>query len=595
MAQVLQLTHLVQHYGVADVDIGGGRVQPQFDAQRFSGRFRFAEFFNPLVLWQQFFHAAQGHSQGFPDTITNNIGGIWGLIHKGFCDDCAATHGYTGFLLRAKRIVCGWILVARGARPGLSTLNPTSANGAHILISRLTQVAGSLIAFGTGIVQHHPKQLTWAIAALLLGGTGATFAVANLAPDAADLPVRTVSQEVQPLPLTEQIQELENHIQRLYRSDTSRSTDTAEVLLKRLGVVDPDAAAFLRSNPQVQQNLLGRAGRAITAEASADNTLFKLVARWSPEDDGLFKRLTIEKVASGFVSRVETLPMTATSRLASGTIQSSLFAATDESRIPESVALQMGEIFNGDIDFNRALRKGDRFSVVYESLEGDGEPLRAGRVLSTEFVNAGKAFQAMWFQDPLGGGTSVAGVSHGLTKGGYYNLAGESLHKAFLASPVKFSRVTSGFKLRFHPILHTWRAHLGVDFGAPTGTPVQTVGDGTVEFAGVQNGFGNVVMVKHRGDNMTVYAHLSRINVRKGQHVGQGDVVGAVGQTGWATGPHLHFEFRVGGQQRDPLTMARQSESVPVAAASRPMFLRAAASVREQLTAALQMQSDSFQ
>ncbi len=460
---------------------------------------------------------------------------------------------------------------------------------------RLTQVAESLIAFGTGIVQHHPKQLTWAIAAFLLGGTGATFAVANLAPD-ADLPVRTVSQEVQPLSLTDQIQQLENHIQRLYRSDASRSTDTAEVLLKRLGVVDPDAAAFFRSNPQVQQNLLGRAGRAITVEASPNNTLFKLVARWSPEDDGMFKRLTIEKVASGFVSRVETLPLTASSRLASGTIQSSLFAATDESRIPESVALQMGEIFNGDIDFNRALRKGDRFSVVYETLEGDGEPLRSGRVLSTEFVNAGKAFQAMWFQDPLAGtSTPSAGLSNGLSKGGYYNLAGESLHKAFLASPVKFSRVTSGFKLRFHPILHTWRAHLGVDFGAPTGTPVQSVGDGIVDFAGVQNGFGNVVMVKHRGANMTVYAHLSRINVRKGQSIGQGQVVGAVGQTGWATGPHLHFEFRVNGQQRDPLTMARQSESVPIAAASRPMFLRAAASVREQLTAALQLSSVGVQ
>lgn len=430
---------------------------------------------------------------------------------------------------------------------------------------------------------------------MLLGGTGATFAVANLAPDAADLPVRMVVQDVQPLPLAEQMLALETNIQRLYRSELSRSTDTAEVLLKRLGVVDPAAATFLRSNPHVQQNLLGRAGRAITVEAAADSSLFKLIARWSPEDDGMFKRLTIEKATTGFVSRLETLPMTATSRLASGTIHSSLFAATDEARIPESVALQMGEIFNGDIDFNRALRKGDRFSVVYETLEGDGEPLRAGRVLSTEFINAGKAFQAMWFQDPLGGSATSNGVSHGLSKGGYYNLAGDSLRKAFLASPMKFSRVTSGFKMRFHPILQTWRAHLGVDYGAPTGTPVQSIGDGIVDFAGVQNGFGNVVMVKHRGDNMTVYAHLSRINVRKGQSIGQGYVVGAVGQTGWATGPHLHFEFRVGGQQRDPLTMARQSESVPVAAASKPLFLRTAASVREQLTAALHLQSGNVQ
>ena len=466
---------------------------------------------------------------------------------------------------------------------------------------RLTQVAETLLSLGTGIVQQYPKQLVLALTALMLGGAGATYAVANLAPDASDLPVRTVVQEVQTLSLTDQVEALDSFVQKLYRSDISRSTDTAETLLKRLGVVDTAAAAYLRASPEVQQNLLGRAGRAMTVEASQDNTLVKLTARWSPEDDGMFKRLSVEKTAAGFVSRLETLPMTASSRLASGTINSSLFAATDDARIPDAIAIQVAEIFSGNIDFHRELRKGDRFSVVYETLEGDGEPLRAGRVLSTEFINAGKSYQAMWFQEPISGADTAlatAGAnmaSHTLSKGGYFNLAGESLRKAFLASPMEFSRVTSGFKIRFHPILKTWRAHLGVDYGAPTGTPVRSIGDGVVDFAGVQNGFGNVVMVKHRGDSTTVYAHLSRINVRKGQSVAQGQNLGAVGQTGWATGPHLHFEFRVNGQQRDPLKMARQSESVPVAAASKPQFLRAAATVREQLTAALQMQSGSAQ
>ncbi|OYU42052.1 MAG: hypothetical protein CFE44_26225, partial [Burkholderiales bacterium PBB4] len=134
----------------------------------------------------------------------------------------------------------------------------------------------------------------------------------------------------------------------------------------------------------------------------------------------------------------------------------------DDARIPDSIATQVAEIFSGDIDFHRALRKGDRFSIVYETLEGDGEPLRAGRVLSTEFMNAGKSFQAMWFQDPLGGSNGILAdaASHSLSKGGYYTLAGESLRKAFLASPLEFSRVTSGFKMRFHPILQTWRALL---------------------------------------------------------------------------------------------------------------------------------------
>ena len=148
---------------------------------------------------------------------------------------------------------------------------------------------------------------------------------------------------------------------------------------------------------------------------------------------------------------------------------------------------------------------------------------------------------------------------------------------------MEFSRITSGFKMRFHPILQSWRAHLGVDYAAPTGTPVRSVGDGVVEYAGVQNGFGNVVFVNHRNNHTTVYAHLSRIDVRRGQAVSQAQVVGAVGSTGWATGPHLHFEFRINGQHHDPLTIAKQSEAVPVSAGGKGSFERLAVSMRQQL------------
>jgi murein DD-endopeptidase MepM/ murein hydrolase activator NlpD len=461
---------------------------------------------------------------------------------------------------------------------------------------RLIQDAEDFFAFAAGLIQKHPKQLTTALTAMLLTGAGATFAVATMAPDASDLPVRTLVEDVATLPVLEQSEALQNQALRLYRSDTTRSADTAESLLKRLGIYDPQAAAFFRADSTVQQTMMGRAGRNVTVEASENNTLLKLSARWSPEDDGMFKRLTIEKTPAGFRSRVETLPMTASSRLASGTIHSSLFAATDEARIPDTIAMQLADIFSGDIDFHRALRKGDRFSVTYETLEGDGEPMRAGRVLNAEFVNAGKTFQAMWFQEPVAkGGSAASTVSHTLTKGGYYTLSGESLRRAFLASPMEFSRVTSGFKMRFHPIMQTWRAHLGVDYAAPTGTPVRSVGDGVVEFAGVQNGFGNVVMVKHGNKNLTVYAHLSRINVRGGQTISQGQNLGAVGQTGWATGPHLHFEFRVNGAHRDPLTIARQSESTPVAQASRAIFAKAAEQVRTQLASASQLIPGSAQ
>jgi murein DD-endopeptidase MepM/ murein hydrolase activator NlpD len=222
--------------------------------------------------------------------------------------------------------------------------------------------------------------------------------------------------------------------------------------------------------------------------------------------------------------------------------------------------------------------------VAYETFEGDGEPLRTGRVLSAEFVNNGKTFQAMWFRDPTAGG-----------KGAYYTLDGQSLRRAYLASPMEFSRVTSGFKMRFHPILQTWKAHLGVDYGAATGTPVRSVGDGVVDFAGVQNGFGNVVILKHRNNHSTVYAHLSRINVRKGASVSQGQNIGLVGATGWATGPHLHFEFRINGVHHDPLTIARESESVPVSAAAKPVFDRLSGDTRNQLAAAALMQESNAQ
>ena len=431
------------------------------------------------------------------------------------------------------------------------------------------------------LVQKHPRRVSSTVAALLLCGGGGAFAVASLGPDPAELPVQTVLEAIETLPVDAQALALDGHRFNLFRSELTRSSDTPESLLQRLGIADAEAAAFLRRDANVRQVLWGRAGRSVKAEASDSHSLQGLSARWSAED-GAFKRLVVEKTPTGFASRIEQDVLTTSARLASGTIQSSLFAAADDARIPDNVATQLAEIFSGDIDFHRALRKGDRFSVVYETLEADGEPLRAGRLLSAEFVNNGKTFQAMWFQEPG-------------AKGGYYTLDGQSLRRAFLAAPLAFSRVSSGFSNRFHPILKTWRAHNGVDYAAPTGTPVRTVGDGVVDFAGVQNGFGNVVFVKHRGGNTTVYAHLSRINVRRGQNVAQGENIGAVGSTGWATGPHLHFEFRVNGEVRDPLTIARQAETVPVSTASRPAFERQASGYRVQLSAAAVMQQASAQ
>jgi murein DD-endopeptidase MepM/ murein hydrolase activator NlpD len=449
-----------------------------------------------------------------------------------------------------------------------------------------TLIFADLISFSHALassVRRHPKRITGSLAALLLGTGVTAFGVAPLAPDAADLPVRQVLEAVQTLPLQSQLDALAEHGFNLYRTESTRSSDTFDSLLKRLNINDPAAAAFLRKDANAKVLLAGRTGKNVTAEATDEQELQKLTVRWPAEDDKYFNRLVIERTASGLVSRIETAPYTPNARLASGVIQTSLFAATDDAGIPDHVATQIAEMFATDIDFRKALRKGDRFNVVYETLEADGEPLRAGRVLSAEFVNGGKSHQAMWYQAP---GLDSNGTSY---KGGYYTLDGKSLRRGYLASPLEFSRVTSGFAMRFHPIANKWRAHLGTDFAAPTGTPARTVGDGVVSFAGVQGGYGNVVIITHRNGHETLYAHLSKINVRVGEKVSQSDTIGLVGSTGWSTGPHLHFEFRVNGVHQDPMTIAKQSDTIGVPQASMGQFRQLAAVIGSQLQAAASM------
>jgi murein DD-endopeptidase MepM/ murein hydrolase activator NlpD len=309
--------------------------------------------------------------------------------------------------------------------------------------------------------------------------------------------------------------------------------------------------------------------------------LQQLIARYPALDadqfNTHFSRLRIERAGSAFAAHVDTAPLTAQVRMGSGTIRSSLYAATDEAGIPDGVASQMAEIFAADIDFHRELRRNDTFSVVFEALTADGEPITwnqaTGRVLAAEFVNAGRRQQAMWFVDAQG-------------RGGYFAPDGASRKRAFLGSPLAFSRVTSGFDMRLHPLLKTWRAHLGVDYGAPTGTAVRSVGDGVISFAGRQNGYGNVVEIRHDARHSTLYAHLSRIDVRKGERVEQGQTVGGVGATGWATGPHLHFEFRIDGRHQDPLRVAKTTETFELGAADRARFAGQAQAAREQMAVA---------
>jgi murein DD-endopeptidase MepM/ murein hydrolase activator NlpD len=433
-------------------------------------------------------------------------------------------------------------------------------------------------------VARHPKHVTAALAVVLLGGGGGAFAVANLGPDASNLPVRILVENLETPNLEKQVAELEQQTLKLYRNDITRGTDTAESLLRRLGLVDSVAAAYIRKTPEVRQALLNRSGRNVSVETNEQQQLLTLTTRSLKNDtDTQFQRMVITRNDNNkFSVRTDSAPLTASVRMTGGTVASSLYAASDEARLPDNVTRQLADVFSGQIDFHRALRKGAIFSVVYETLEAEGEPLRAGRLLSAEITNDKKTYDAVWFQEPG-------------QKGAYYTMSGDSLRRAFLASPMPYSRRTSGFGMREHPIFHTQRAHLGVDYAAPTGTPVISVADGVVVESGFSGGFGNMVVVQHNARQSTVYAHLSKIAVRKGQAIKQGDNLGAVGATGWATGPHLHFEFRINGRHVDPLTLAQQGSSEPISAALRPQFNKRAEYARTQLMAAAQMRQGNVQ
>ncbi len=439
----------------------------------------------------------------------------------------------------------------------------------------------SLFGRVTRWTHDHPRRLAAGTAAVLAVIAGTAFGLAPMAPDASALPKRLVTETFTPENLDAQLDSLAAQHLVLAHSETTRANDTADTLTKRLGIADDQLNAFLQGDATSRKLWQGRVGKMVSATTDDNGKLTELVARYPAERDDQFathfSRLTIARGEHGFTSKVETVPFGTTTRLASGSVRTSLFAATDDANVPDPVATQMADMFSTDIDFHRELRKGDTFSVVYEALTADGEPVPwnqgAGRVLAAEFINGGKAYSSVWFADASG-------------RGAYFDLNGRSKHSAFLASPLAFSRITSGFSMRFHPILKEWKRHEGVDYGAPIGTPVHVVGDGVVAFAGQQNGYGNVIQIQHSDNRMTVYAHLSKIDVARGQHVSQGDHIGDVGMTGWATGPHLHFEFRVAGVVKDPLTIAKSAETLALDSSSRPRFTALAGELKSELAVA---------
>lgn len=382
-------------------------------------------------------------------------------------------------------------------------------------------------------------------------------------PDRTELPqTRTIQSELRLE--TNQIEVSDAASDAPYISETRiRAGDTLAGVLQRLDVDAPGLQTFLTHDPNARSIYKLYPGRSIQAATNSAGQLIWLHYVHTPgnESDGqvVTKLLRVEPSGDSYKAEELTQSTDLQTRVAVGTIRSSLFGATDASGIPDSITLQMADILSAKIDFLRDLRQGDQFRVVYEVRSHEGRYAGAGRVLALEFINNGKTHSAVWF-------------SPDAKSGAYYDFDGTSLRGAFLRTALKFSRISSTFGMRMHPIHKTWTGHKGVDYAAPSGTPIHSTADGTVEFAGWKNGYGNVVIVKHFGKYSTLYAHQSRIGdgIVKGRKVSQGQLLGYVGATGWATGPHLHYEMRVDNQPIDPLSV-----DLPIARKLEPTEARA--------------------
>lgn len=351
------------------------------------------------------------------------------------------------------------------------------------------------------------------------------------------------------------------------RESVIQPGDTLTRALSRLDIDELEIQRLMATDAVRKLAASIRPGKRIQATTTQDG---QLVGIQFERNDGA--SLTVSRQDDSFVAAESKALLETRVVMRSGRILSSLYGATDSAGIPDSIANQLAETFSTSLDFREDLRRGDTFSVIYTVDYRNGEPVAAGRLLAAEFVNAGKPYRAILFRDANG-------------REGYYTPEGESLKKGFLRSPLEFSRVTSSFSnSRKHPVYGFHRAHTGVDFGAPTGTRVKATGDATVVFAGRKGGYGNLVILRHPNGYETYYAHLSRFatGMRPGRSVGQGDVIAYVGSTGASTGPHLHYEVRIGGKPQNPMAI-KLPGSPPLAAAQRATFLAQTSDWAEKL------------
>ena len=431
---------------------------------------------------------------------------------------------------------------------------------------------------GTHLSRSRPSVERWARHKWLIAGAG-VGTLLSMAAAMALVPEDSVETPAQQ-PVVEQLNAigvtLQSKLDASYlHEEQIRKSDTLSSLISRLGVSDPKAIQFLTRNASadtIARQL--RPGKTVSAETTLAGELITL---YFPLNTGETVAV-VKRSRDGFSVTEQPIQLETHTSLKSAEIRSSLFAATDAAGIPDAIAVQLAEIFSGDIDFYRDLRQGDRFTLVYETFSHKGQPVRTGRILGAEFTNAGETHSAYWYE--AADGTSA-----------YYTALGTSLQKTFLRSPLEFSRVTSGYSnARRHPVLDVTRAHKGIDYGAPTGTPVRAVADATVEFSGRQGGYGNIVILKHQGPYSTAYGHLNGFasGTRKGARIKQGEIIGFVGQTGLSSGPHLHYEFRINGTQTNPAKVA-QLTPAPLKALEAARFKASIKEARNLLSLAKQV------
>jgi murein DD-endopeptidase MepM/ murein hydrolase activator NlpD len=358
-----------------------------------------------------------------------------------------------------------------------------------------------------------------------------------------------VREAVQPQGLSEQASALDAHGLELTREDEIRKNDTVASLLERLGVTEAAALGYLSKDRRTQAVLRSNAGNTAIVRTDLQGNLLRLqlinkLDAWIVERTGEGQ---FETKTARFGSELQV-------EHRSVQVSRSFFGAMDEAGVPETITEQVVTLFESDLDFRRHVRPGDIVRVIYENHQAGGRDIGNYRLLAVRFEAGERTYEALYFEHPESG------------KGNFYDAEGQSVMRGFLAAPLRYTRMSSGFtSYRLHPLFGDPRAHTGIDYAAPAGTPVRAVANGVVTQKGWSRGYGNTIEIKHNERYSTLYAHLQGFSqgIQKGKQVNMGDVIGYVGTTGWATGPHLHYEFKVNGRHADPSRIIAENPQIP--------------------------------